>query len=88
MTSAGERREQARYHTPDGERGIFAQRIGGRVAVTDAPIDHDGPVLLVERHVESQAELTALVADYLEQSSMAGAPAVRASGATARVLAA
>lgn len=88
MTAAGTRQEQARYITPQGTRGIYAQRVDGRVCVTDVPIDHDADVLLVERHVESTAELDALVRDYLEQSTMAGAPAVRAPGATARMLAA
>lgn len=88
MTSAGQRHEQGRYRTPAGERGVYAQRIDGRVCVTDVPIGHDAEVLLVERHVESTAELDALVRDYVEQSTMAGAPAVRAPGATARMLAA
>lgn len=65
MTPAGERREVGRYDTTDGVRGIYAQRIAGRVALSDAPIDHDGRVTLIERHVTSTDELEGLVADYL-----------------------
>lgn len=86
MSAAGERHEQARYRVPEGQRGIYAQRVEGRVALTDAPIDFDGRVLLIERHLQSNDELRALVADYLEQSTAARAPAVHAPSATARLL--
>ena len=48
--------------TPDRQRGLYAQRIHRRVALVDVPIDHDGRVLLIERHVESLAELQGIVA--------------------------
>ena len=35
-----------------------------------------GRVYLIERHVNSQAELTGLVAAYVEHSQQAGCPAV------------
>ena len=76
---AGRRVEQARYRTPDGQRGLYAQRIHGRVALVDVPIDHDGHVLLIERHVASLAELKGVVAAYVEHSTQAGMPALLAS---------
>ena len=76
MTAAGARRELARYQLADGTRAIVAQRIDGRVAISDVPVDHPGRVYLIERHVHSQAELTGLVAAYIEHSQQAGCPAV------------
>ena len=76
---AGRRVEQARYRTPAGERALYAQRIDGRVALVDAPIDHSDRVLLVERHVESFAELQGIVAAYVEHSTHARQPALLAS---------
>ena len=75
-TPAGQRIEQARYRTADGTRALYAQRIAGRVAVVDVPIDFPGRVFLVERHVDSLAELQSLVAAYVEHSTQAGCPAV------------
>jgi hypothetical protein len=75
---AGRRVEQARYRIREGARGLYAQRIDGRVALIDAPIDHNAPVLLVERHVESLAELEGIVGAYVEQSIQAGMPALEA----------
>ena len=66
MTAAGARRELARYQLPEGTRAIVAQRIDGRVALTDMPVGATvGRVYLIERHVNSQAELTGLVAAYV-----------------------
>jgi hypothetical protein len=76
MTPAGERRELARYQLPEGTRAVVAQRIDGRVAISDVPVDHAGRVYLIERHVHSQAELAGLVAAYVEHSQQAGCPAV------------
>ena len=76
MTPAGAQRELARYQLPDGPRALVAQRIAGRVALSDVPVaDTAGRVYLIERHVTSQAELTALVAVYVEHSEQAGCPA-------------
>ena len=77
MTAAGDRRELARYQLPDATRAVVAQRIDGRVAISDVPLtDDDGRVYLIERHVANQAELAGLVAAYLEHSQEAGCPAV------------
>ena len=53
MTRAGRTVELARYRIPTGQRALQAQRIDGRVAVIDVPVDHDDRVYLVERHVQS-----------------------------------
>jgi hypothetical protein len=77
--TAGDRVEQARYRIAAGTRGLYAQRIDGRVALVDVPLDHDDRVLLVERHVESLGELRGIVAAYVEHSTAAGMPALMAS---------
>jgi hypothetical protein len=76
MTAAGKQRELARYQLPEGTRAVVAQRIDGRVAISDVPVDHADRVYLIERHVHSQAELAGLVAAYVEHSRQAGCPAV------------
>jgi hypothetical protein len=76
MTAAGKQRELARYQLADGTRAVVAQRIDGRVAISDVPVDHAGRVYLIERQVHSQAELTGLVAAYVAHSKQAGCPAV------------
>jgi hypothetical protein len=77
MTAAGKQRELARYQLPEGTRAVVAQRIDGRVALSDVPVaDNVGRVYLIERHVPSQAELSGLVAAYVEHSQQAGCPAV------------
>jgi hypothetical protein len=76
MTAAGNRRELARYQLAEGTRAVVAQRIDGRVAISDVPVDHADRVYLIERHVHSQAELAGLVAAYVEHSQQAGCPAV------------
>ena len=76
MTAAGDRRELARYQLPEGIRAVVAQRIDGRVAISDVPVDHADHVYLIERHVHSQAELAGLVAAYVEHSQQAGCPGI------------
>jgi hypothetical protein len=76
MTAAGARRELARYQLPEGTRAVVAQRIDGRVAVVDVPLDHDDRVYLVERHVSSQAELNGICSAYAEHSRTADRPAI------------
>ncbi len=75
---AGRRVELGRYRISAGQRALVAQRIDGRVAVVDVPVDHAGRVFLVERHVHSQAELAELRAAYLEHSLQADRPAILA----------
>ena len=76
MTAAGDRRELARYQLPEGTRAVVAQRIYGRVVISDVPVDHADRVYLIERDVHSHAELTGLVQAYVEHSQQAGCPAV------------
>ena len=83
MTTAGRTVELTRYRIPAGERALNAQRIDGRVAVIDVPVDHDDRVYLVERHVESQAELEGLAAEYAQRSETCGIPAILATPRTA-----
>ena len=76
MTPAGRRVELARYRISTGARGLYAQRIDGRVAVVDVPIDHPDRVHLVERHVHTKAELAELAAAYIQHSEQADRPAI------------
>jgi hypothetical protein len=48
MTAAGDRRELDRYQLPEGTRAVVAQRIDGRVAISDVPVDHADRVYLIE----------------------------------------
>jgi hypothetical protein len=73
---AGQRVELRRYRITAGQRSLIAQRIDGRVAVFDVPVDHDGRVYLVERHVTLLAELTGICAAYAEHSHQADRPAI------------
>ena len=79
MSSAGQRRLYAQYRISAGERGLYAQRINGQVALIDAPLDTEGAVYLIERHVASVAELDGLCRAYIEHSLHADEPAVVAS---------
>jgi len=88
MTPAGQIVELARYRIPAGERALQAQRIDGRVAVIDVPVDHDARVYLVERHIESKADLDGLAAEYTAHSEACGQPAAIASRQVAEQLAA
>lgn len=78
MSTAGDRHELARYELPDGtQRVLCAQRIDGRVAISDLPdTNHDGRVYLVERHVESKAAMEGLVAAYVHDALRRGEPAI------------
>lgn len=87
MTPAGQIVELARYRIPAGERALKAQRIDGRVAVIDVPVDHDARVYLVERHIESKADLDGLTAEYTQHSQTVGIPAILATLRTAGELA-
>ena len=84
MSTAGKIVELRRYRIPAGERAVRAQRIDGRVAVTDVPVDYPDRVYLVERHVHSYAELQSLADEYAHDSQTRGHPAigVRADAST------
>lgn len=84
MTAAGKTVELARYRIPRGERALQAQRIDGRVALMDVPVDHDDRVYLIERHVTSKAELDGLADEYTRHSEACGLPAILATLRSAR----
>ena len=79
MTAAGRTIELKRYAIPAGQRALQAQRIDGRVALMDVPVDHDDRVYLVERHLESQRELQGLADEYAQRSEACGIPAIVAT---------
>lgn len=71
----GERVELARYTTSAGERVLYGQRVNGIVRVTDKPATGRGRSFLVERGLTSNAELEAVVADYVSESRRRDEPA-------------
>jgi hypothetical protein len=75
MSLAGERVELARYRLAGGKRVLFGQRIDGAVAVADIPAGDHGRVYLVERRVESKADLDGLIAACVADSQRRGEPA-------------
>ena len=77
MSTAGAQRVLGHYELPGGdERVLVGQRINGRVAISDLPAGDDGPVYLVERHIESHAAMDGLVATYIAESRDRGEPAI------------
>jgi hypothetical protein len=70
--AAGERVELARYAvTRGGARILYGQRVDGKVRVTDRPagrVTAENRAHLIDNDLESQAELDALVADYLAEA--------------------
>jgi hypothetical protein len=72
---AGPRVELARYLTSDGERVIYAVRVGGMVVVSDWPAEDPGRAFVIERGVTCERELYALVNDYVDQSIERDEPA-------------
>ena len=75
----GARTELARYRVSEGERILFGQRVDGVVRVTDRPARPGGRSFLVERGLDSKAELDALIADYLHQAKTLDMPPVAVS---------
>jgi hypothetical protein len=75
---AGASQVLASYGSTRGGRRLVAQRVDGKVAVSDIPATGDGSVYLVERHVSSIAELDALVSDYCRLAAALGRPPMAA----------
>lgn len=71
----GERVELGRYQITAGPRILYGQRVDGVVRVTDKPASGHGRSFLVERGLTSNAELEALVADYISESERRDQPA-------------
>jgi hypothetical protein len=65
------------YQCDEGTRQLVAQRVNGRVALSDVPAGDLGKVYLVERHLPSKAELDGLVADYLTLAAQLDRPPLR-----------
>ena len=61
--------ELARYLVAAGERVLRGQRVDGVVRVTDIPAAGRGRRYLVERELTTNAELQALIADYLDEAA-------------------
>ncbi len=76
--ATGQRRELGRYPTSRGERVLYAQRVRGRVRVTDRPAADGGRSYLVAAWVQNLAELDALLTDYLDQAGRWGECPMRA----------
>jgi hypothetical protein len=67
----------ATYQCDEGTRELVAQRINGRVALSDVPAGDQGKVYLVERHLACMAELEGLAAAYAEHGEQLGRPPLR-----------
>jgi hypothetical protein len=75
IRQVGPRVELARYTLPSGkQRILYGQRVDGVVRVTDVPAARGPRAYLVERGLEQDGHdaLTALIADYVEQSQILG----------------
>ena len=67
-----------RYECDEGIRELVAQRIDGKVALSDVPAGDEGKVYLVERHVPCLDELNGIVSDYRQLAQSLGRPPMRA----------
>jgi hypothetical protein len=67
----------ATYRCDEGVRELVAQRINGRVALSDIPADGEGKVYLIERHLAYQAELKGIISDYTKLGERLGRPPLR-----------
>ena len=65
----GERTELAVYTVAGEDRLIVGQRVDGVVRVSDVPAGQ-GRSYLIERELETKAELDALIADYLQRAML------------------
>ncbi len=71
-STAGERKVLARYEADEGERQLVAQRINGRVALSDVPAGGTGPRPPRRTARRRLDELDALVEDYLAKAAECG----------------
>jgi hypothetical protein len=60
--------------SPKASGSSTAKRVDGIVRVTDRPASQGGRAYLVERGLETQSELDALIADYLQQATKLATP--------------
>ena len=74
-TTRGHRVELGHYTTDTGHpRVLIGQRIDGIVPLYDEPVHADAPSYEVERRLETNGELQALLADYLTKAHQLGYP--------------
>ena len=66
--AVGQRTELGAYEVNRTSRVIVGQRIDGVVRVSDVPRAGTGRSYLIERELDTKAELDALVADYLAEA--------------------
>lgn len=65
--------ERGRYTVGDNERVLWAQRVEGRVCLTDGPpAGQRGRCFIVEDNLTVMDELDAIVIDYLGQATKYG----------------
>jgi hypothetical protein len=62
------------YECDEGTRQLVAQRINGKVALSDVPAGDAGKVYLVERHIPGLDELNGIAYDYCELAERLGRP--------------
>jgi hypothetical protein len=62
------------YECNEGTRKLVAQRINGKVALSDIPAGDHGKVYLVERHVPCLYELSGIAHDYCQLAETLGRP--------------
>ncbi len=68
----GKRIRIGTYTCDLGERQIVGQRVDGEVHLYDEPARDGGRRWVIERGVESRAELEAIVADYQQKAEKIG----------------
>lgn len=64
--TAGDPQVLDTYECDEGTRQLVAQRINGKVALSDIPAGDHGKVYLVERHVHCLDELSGIAHDYCQ----------------------
>ena len=62
------------YECQEGTRQLVAQRINGKVALSDIPGGDHGKVYLVERHIPGLDELNGIAYDYCQLAETLGRP--------------
>jgi hypothetical protein len=75
--ATGARQVRGDYDCDEGARQLVAQRINGRVALSDVPASDQGKVYLIECHLHCMDELEGLEADYLALAARLGRPPLR-----------
>ncbi len=64
------------YECNEGTRKLVAQRINGKVALSDIPAGDEGKVYLVERHIPCLDEPNGIAYDYCQLANTLGRPSM------------